>query len=392
LAQILKLTAADKKMLLGLLADLVAADTTNPPGNEVRAAKVVTNFLRKEKIKFTSHAKAPGRPNLLWSLGSGSLEIFLAAHSDTVPAGDGWQTDPLRLTRQKGQLIGRGVVDNKGSLAGLLLVTRLLKKIESQLKCKITFGAVADEEHGNEFGLKYLLQKKIIRPDLAIIPDSCGHNRLIAIAEKQVLHLKIRAFGKQGHGSLPESGINAFEVLQDFLIFVKDLPKKFPRRDPLLGGLTINIGAVHAGHAVNIIPGEAMALIDLRFPPQIVKAKVRAALQKFALKTAKKWHCQSFQIETIADLPGSSTPVDHLLVKEMLAVSRAVLGNSVRAIGLPAFTFASLLRESGVPAISCGPGELAQCHCANECLPEKELCDFVIILVNLLTKLACQKN
>jgi len=38
----------------------------------------------------------------------------ILAHLDIVEAGDGWSTDPLKITKKEGKLYGRGIIDNKG--------------------------------------------------------------------------------------------------------------------------------------------------------------------------------------------------------------------------------------------------------------------------------------
>lgn len=45
---------------------------------------------------------------------------------DTVPAGDGWQSDPFTLTERAGNLYGRGSCDCKGPLAAMLEALRLM--------------------------------------------------------------------------------------------------------------------------------------------------------------------------------------------------------------------------------------------------------------------------
>ncbi|MGH7819264.1 MAG: M20/M25/M40 family metallo-hydrolase, partial [Candidatus Binatia bacterium] len=56
-----------------LLEELVAADTTNPPGNEARAAAIVGRRLNEAGIAFEVGEFAPGRENLVARL-SGSGE------------------------------------------------------------------------------------------------------------------------------------------------------------------------------------------------------------------------------------------------------------------------------------------------------------------------------
>lgn len=46
--------------------------------------------------------------------GKSHKQIAILSHLDVVPAGEGWETDPFKLERRDGYLLGRGVVDDKG--------------------------------------------------------------------------------------------------------------------------------------------------------------------------------------------------------------------------------------------------------------------------------------
>jgi len=48
--------------------------------------------------------------------GATPTQVATIAHSDVVPEGGGWDTDPFTLTRREGYLLGRGVMDDKGPL------------------------------------------------------------------------------------------------------------------------------------------------------------------------------------------------------------------------------------------------------------------------------------
>src|SRR5437870_7689133 len=51
--------------LRALLGDLVAVDTSNPPGNEAAAAKVAQSWLEKGGLRAEVIESAPGRANLI---------------------------------------------------------------------------------------------------------------------------------------------------------------------------------------------------------------------------------------------------------------------------------------------------------------------------------------
>ena len=54
------------------------------------------------------------------SMGNGEKTLGILCHLDVVPGGDGWTVEPFALTQKDGNLIGRGVLDDKGpALAAL---------------------------------------------------------------------------------------------------------------------------------------------------------------------------------------------------------------------------------------------------------------------------------
>ncbi len=379
-----KLSTGEKKLLLEILGKLVAANTVNPPGNEFRAVQICEKYLKQWGVPSQTFAKEKSRTNLVWNVGQGK-EILIAAHSDTVPVGEGWQTDPFKMIRKNGKLSGRGVVDNKSPLAGVLFATKILKTYESELKNKIVFAVVADEELGNKFGMDFLLEQKVFKPTAAIIPDSCGNNREVEIAEKGVLQLRVKAFGQQGHGSMPEKSKNAIFILQDFLQEVRKL--KFKKREKLLTPATISMGAFQAGTAANIIPGEAEVWLDIRYPLVESKKLILTKLKTLAKKVSKKWKVRSFDFEIIVDLLPSQTFEKHPLVQASLQAIQKTSRKKAQVVGMPAFTFGGVLRSRGVPVVGFGPGDLAECHRANEQVKESELYEFAEILIELFRSL-----
>ena len=382
MSEIYQLSTSDKKLLLTILAKLVSVDSSQK--NESEITKICEKYLTGWGIKFQKFARQSGRDNLVWTLGDPRLPtILIAAHSDAVSAGENWQSNPFKMIRKNASLIGRGVVDNKAPLAGILLATRILQKFSDKLKNRIVFAAVADEECGNKFGMDFLLAKKVFpKISAAVIPDSCGQNREIEIAEKGVLHLKITAFGRQGHGSLPEKSTNAIFVLKDFLRQIRKL--KFTRRTKLLSPTTIAVTSFHAGETANVIPGEAVTTLDIRFPPIESKFDLLAKIKKLADSESKKWRVRKFKFEILTDLPSSETPPDSSLVKFTTAAIQKVSCRKPKIIGMPAFTFAGVLRSQKIPVVAFGPGKLEECHRANEKIQEREVFEFTEILVELM--------
>src|SRR6185503_10998952 len=79
---------SEAEELRTLLAELIAVDTSNPPGNELAAAQVAARWLREAGIEVQLFEPAPGRGNLLARLkgSGGGRPILVLAHLDTVPS------------------------------------------------------------------------------------------------------------------------------------------------------------------------------------------------------------------------------------------------------------------------------------------------------------------
>ena len=98
------------------LADLVKIDTSNPPGNETRAAEYIKGVLAAEGIPAQIYESAPGRGNLVARLkGNGKKKpLLLLGHIDVVGVErDKWTVDPFAAIIKDGYLYGRGSHDDK---------------------------------------------------------------------------------------------------------------------------------------------------------------------------------------------------------------------------------------------------------------------------------------
>jgi len=185
------------------LFDLLRARTVNPPGDEYRAARILTDFCRRHAIPFDTYEKVPRRTNVVARIGQGQPRILVPLHFDTVPAGDGWTSDPFEPFEIDGRIIGRGAKDDKGPLAAMMLAARYLKDHEADLAGTFLLVGAADEEAGSALGMQYLLEECGLEADAAIVPDAGYGMRVLDVGEKGVLFLKVTAVGRQANGSEP---------------------------------------------------------------------------------------------------------------------------------------------------------------------------------------------
>jgi acetylornithine deacetylase/succinyl-diaminopimelate desuccinylase-like protein len=203
------------------LSDLIRIDTTNPPGNETKAAKYLAENLSQEGFRCELFESAPRRGSVITRLkGSGEKpSLLLLSHLDVVAANaEEWSVDPFGGVVKDGFVWGRGALDMKGMVALEVMVLKLLKRNSVELKGDVVLAATADEEQGGLSGADYLLRnypEKILAPYVLneggglAIPTQKGNVFTVQTAEKGIVWFKVKAKGTPGHGSMPNVADNA---------------------------------------------------------------------------------------------------------------------------------------------------------------------------------------
>ncbi len=198
-------------------------------GEEYRVVEIVKQEFDRIGIHFNEFARMKERPNIIGKLGKNQSgkRLLMPAHTDVVPAGEGWDHDPFDVIVKDGKLFGRGTNDNKGPLASIIVAAEVIKKLglDEQINGQLQVAALADEEaadpDGVDYGIGFLLEEKLIDPTHSIVPDIGYDMKEIDIAEKGRLVIKITANGKQAHGSTPDKGINAIFMVSKLLQQIK---------------------------------------------------------------------------------------------------------------------------------------------------------------------------
>ncbi|MBM4261674.1 MAG: M20/M25/M40 family metallo-hydrolase [Deltaproteobacteria bacterium] len=202
---------------VSLLSRYVQIDTTNPPGNEMKAAQFLKAIFDKEGIENRVIESAPGRANFYARLpGDGSKKaLVLMHHMDVVPAESRlWKETAFSGVVKDGAVWGRGAIDNKGGgVLGLMTVVGL-KRQNTALKGDVILLGTADEEAGGVFGAGFLVENHadlfknvgvVLNEGGSIRVDEKGTARVysVGVSEKVPLWLKLTAVGAPGHAASP---------------------------------------------------------------------------------------------------------------------------------------------------------------------------------------------
>jgi acetylornithine deacetylase/succinyl-diaminopimelate desuccinylase-like protein len=428
---------------VSLLSRYIRIDTTNPPGNELKAAQFMKSILEREGIGTRIIESAPGRANFYARLrGDGSKKaVVLLHHMDVVPAdGKGWKEPPFSGAVKHGSIWGRGAIDNKGGGIMQLMALLALKRQNVPLKADIILVGVADEEAGGVLGAGYLLDKhpELFR-EIAVVLNEGGGMRAgedggvrlysVGVAEKVPLWLKLTASGAPGHAASPgpdqavlkliaaldriaryQTPIKVVAEVQRFYADsaasapanrreqYKDLRNAF--QDPEFAAEflkdrsnnarvrnTISITRLGGSEKINVIPGEASAEIDVRLLPGEEPQEFIAELRRVIADP-------SIEVEILLSRAAAVSPASP---EALQAISDYAAANDPGApVVFPmgtGFTDCHFFRAKGVPCIGflprrTRPSEQGMTHGTNERVAIAELKLQIRAMYDIVRKLA----
>jgi len=367
-----------REEVTALLRDLIRIDTTNPPGNEIKAAEYLAGTLEEDGLKCELFESKPSRGSLITRMkGSGEgPSLLLLSHLDVVPANPKeWSVDPFAGIAKDGFVWGRGALDMKSMTAVEVMVMKLLKKKRAQLKGDVILAATADEEKGGEEGVGWLTRKhpEKIGADYVIneggglaIPVNGKSIYTVQTAEKGILWFKVKAKGTPGHGSIPGASDNAIVRMNNVVgkleryrskisltptvrQFLAEMAKEhktarktltkllenpatadsvldaLAKKDRILAEeiraklrMTVTPTMIHGGVKENIIPSECEAVFDCRVLPGQTTAEamdiIRILLKSVGL--------EKLEFEIIQANEPSESPLNTTLYREIVSALR----------------------------------------------------------------------
>jgi acetylornithine deacetylase/succinyl-diaminopimelate desuccinylase-like protein len=367
--------------VIELTARLVAAPTPNPPGDERAAADVVTEACAELGLPaprvLAAHAT---RPNLVVDLdfGRGGRHLALSGHLDTKPVGDAtWSSDPFVARVDDGHLYGLGACDMKGAVAAMLLAAAELAD-DGPTAGRLSLVFTADEEHGSEYGSRYLAERGAVRADAIVIGEPGGidgdWDRLQTVS-RGIANFWIDVDGDQGHSSLSEAKGFVSATQECARLLVRFAERFEPSFTPSMPDLrpTVNAGVrIEGGVGFGVVPGKASFAVDLRLLPGMERRQLEADLERF-LDDARGERPglradYRFEPEPRDWLPATEVPADAPIVGAARAALAAVLGTAPPIGAFPGTTDASWLQGlAGIPTLpGLGPGLLERAHTADE--------------------------
>ena len=397
LSQVLRKIDADE--VIELTRALVRIPSVYRPGDpeatEAGVAAFVESWFRREGFDVLVQDVAPGRPNVIGSLGEkrpGQRSLLLEGHTDVVTEGDPaeWSRPPFGAELVDGRIYGRGTADMKSGLAAAMVAAAAFRRAGVGLKGKLVVGALVDEEDGM-IGVRHLCQTAVGRElDAAIICEP--EENELCLEQRGVVWARFRVRGKMAHGAMPEAGVNPIACLGRLLAAAPGLERRLRKvceksrylRPPtvtptIVQGPPARVGVPQS----NVIPAVAEATFDIRLTPGIGEDGVRAELEEICRQAAAAQPGVKIEWEPVNAFR-LATKVDRAeaLVEAMVRGVKQAARRAPRYGGVPGSTDGTILRmQLGIPIVTCGPGDRLIPHQVDEFVSTDEIVEAAKIYV-----------
>lgn len=359
-----------------LLARLVAFDTTSRNSN-LPLADFLCDYLDRPGARIVRQPSPDGaKANLIVWLGpepdGNTAErpgLVLSGHMDVVPAEEaGWQSDPFTLTDRGDRWVARGACDMKGFLA----IAANASLDSGPLRAPLALVFTYDEEIGT-LGARHLLERY---PEGRLLPRHAiiGEPTSLQVARAHKGHLKIRVtlHGQSAHSGYPHLGVNAIEPAGRVIGALAALRRVLEGEDPPHRELfpevpyvPLNVGTVHGGSAINVVPDRCAVEVGVRPLPGMDSAALVERVRQAARSAAAPFLPD---IEVLSDSPplflDENAPIHRHL--------RSLVGQEEEST-VSFATDAGWLQRLGLDCAVFGPGTIEVAHKPNESVPKAEL-------------------
>ncbi len=354
-----------RDLLLTHAKDLIRIDSSNPPGEEKAVADYCADAMAALGLDVSiMRMEGTGHYNVTGTLKGRSAGLALCGHMDVVPAGEGWTKDPFSPIVQDGKLYGRGSCDMKGALAAMLTAARVALDHGYNEKRGFSLCFTGDEEDVCK-GAIDLVKNREYRPVAAIVGEPT--ELAIHTGTKGYSQYLIRTNGTAAHASQPENGDNAIYKMARAIHALEEYAREVRSRShPALGAASFNIGTVHGGTKVNVVPCYCEADTEYRLLPGDTAQR---AVQEMTERTGG-----IAEIDIIQEHPAVFIEEAHPLVQAMVEAFRSETGKKAELGVFPAFSEMGIYQQGwGVPALLFGPGSINLAHKPDEYVPLEEL-------------------
>lgn len=228
-------------------------------------------------------------PNLHARRGTGGPHLCFAGHTDVVPDGHGWTADPWAAEVRDGVLLGRGACDMKGAIAAFVAAAA-----DHAGPGSVSLLITGDEEGPATDGTVRVLPWMAAHghiPDLCLVGEPTNPVRLgdvIKVGRRGSLNAVLTVEGMAGHAAYPHMADNPVHRLVRALHALTAAP--LDAGTPWFEPSSLQVTSVDVGNAAtNVIPGRAVARLNIRFNDRHTGASLEAWLRAAAAPHAARF-------------------------------------------------------------------------------------------------------
>ena len=398
------LAQINPQAVIDLTARLVRCNSVwNPQAgtNETEAAGVAATFAREKGFDVSMETVVPGRPNVIvrWTAGPGDRTLMFEGHTDVVTPGDRsrWQYDPFGAQIENGRMIGRGTNDTKGNLAAMLVAMAAVKAADVPLSGSLVGGVLCDEE-GMMIGVQDFIKRG--HADAVTAAVICEpQDGLVCIAQKGAVRARFVVHGRMSHGAMPLSGLNPAPAVAQIISGLAGLEAReveIQGQDPLLGWPsftpTVILAPAQGPPQLNVVPGEAEILADIRTIPGQDHDAIRQALSALAQQVTGTVNAHyrdlddrlgidrpgevTVNVEILSDRPCTRTDDTDPVVSTAAWASQRISGHAPEFAGVPGATDGTYLWAlKDIPIVTMGAGDRHVPHQVDEWVDLDQLVD-----------------
>jgi succinyl-diaminopimelate desuccinylase len=367
---------------LALAQALIRRPSVTP--KDAGALDILETVLKE--LGFVTHRLPFGDvDNLYARLGTDAPHFCFAGHTDVVPVGEGWNTDPFAAEVRDGMLYGRGAADMKSAIAAFVAAAAKVGKPPEKLKGSISMLITGDEEGAAVNGTVKLLEWLAARGEkinhcVVGEPTSVGQaGDTLKIGRRGSINFKLMVKGVQGHVGYPQKAKNPIPALAELItqLAIHRLDKGTEHFD----ASTLAFTSVDVGNdATNIIPAEARAAFNIRFNDKHTPDSLTNWVKDRAAQIAQQSGCEIDVVSQTSGVAFLTAPG-----KFTQLVSDTVAGITGQA---PFFSTSGGTSDARFIKDVCPVVELglagATMHKADECVPVAEIAALTDIYAALL--------
>ncbi|MEN6387037.1 MAG: M20/M25/M40 family metallo-hydrolase [Phycisphaerales bacterium] len=312
---------------------------------------------------------------------SSGKKILLNAHTDVVPASEGMQ-NAFDGKFENGIFYGRGACDDKGSVATIYFMFRLLDELKINLPGDLTAHLVVEEENGGNGSLAMARTNE--KADCCVVLEPTEFNILTSI--RGAVWFKIEFFGKAGHsgqaGKTRSALLMAHSAITELIRYHKDLlnsSKGISLFDKYENPMPITFGKLQAGNWPASAPNHAVLEGVLGFLPNKTKEQICSELQDVLLT---QFNSYEFRLNFTYRHDSSVTLPQQKFVDDLLNANKKIGLNSF-IDAMPASCDAWFYNNQlMIPTVVYGPGTLTVAHSKEEHIKLNDIVDAAKALMN----------